>query len=63
MTKKDCLKIDSSVFSRPQNDGVFYSGYVRQRGDTATVIDYCHTIKQNGRRPYQLQGMSLFNFP
>ena len=28
MTKKDCLKIDSSVFSRPQNDGVFYSGYV-----------------------------------
>ena len=23
MTKKDCLKIDSSVFSRPQNDGVF----------------------------------------
>ena len=23
MTKKDCLKIDSSVFSRPQNDGIF----------------------------------------
>ena len=43
MTKKDCLKIDSSVFSRPQNDGVFYSGYV---GLTVVIIppNFCYSF-------------------